>query len=598
MFAQLVGLPGAGKSTIAARLERLYPDRFTCVVVELETIPELLKNRPIKTLFTFFRLTPFFLYAILGVHSPLGWRARLVPVLVLLKVLLAFKRLRREGADSEKIQFLDDFVYQLAISLFGYSTRLPSRVILRIFLTVLRNDFVLPIFIDTDGDQARQRAASRPHGLPERMAGLNHDILKKVYANQAALLEQLKALSPRAIRVDNRQDAAQCTDRICDEVQPYLSGNCPKPTVAHFVFNLTGYSGAARQALSLARHIDGFDAVVFNLHRKHPTRSAIDAADRGIRVVHLSRGRPIKSAVVIAYFTWRYRIQIFHLHGMVVVGLLAGLLLRRRLILKTTLLGTDDLDSFRGRVIDRILLKLVERVDINVAISTAIAQINRRYLPPEKVITLPNGVSTRVSAHAKQDPIFCTVGLVCRRKRTHLVIERFLAYYAQIDDAKLYVIGPYGDNDDLEEADEGYAQYCVSLIPPVHRSKVVFTGLLPRDEVERLYQASLAFVCLSEYEGMPNALLEAMAANCVPITSEIGGVAREIIPDQRCGYVLGNGDRFPTIDELREISCGLASRRRVDACYGLDMIAKRYSRIYSNLLSSGASFPRKDQSHE
>jgi len=89
MFVQLVGLPGAGKSTIAARLEQLYPDRFTRVAIEVETFPSLLRSRPIETLTTLITLAPIFLYAILGLHSRLGLGKRLVPVFVLLKILLA-----------------------------------------------------------------------------------------------------------------------------------------------------------------------------------------------------------------------------------------------------------------------------------------------------------------------------------------------------------------------------------------------------------------------------------------------------------------------------------------------------------------------------
>ncbi len=582
MLAQLVGLPGSGKSTLAARLEELDPDRFGRVTVEPQTIPALLARRPLGTLAVLARLSPFIVYTLLAARSPLGWRDRFLPVTGLLNLLLAHRQLRREAADASKVYLYDEFVYQRALSLFGTSTRLPPRIVLRAFLSVLRRAFVLPIFVAADAAEARRRATDRAAGLPQRLAGLEPDIVEKIYANQAALLGELRALSPRALRIDTRGDLARSLEQARSRLRDLTSrGRESVPKVAHFVFNLTGYSGAAQQALALCRRLEGFDPILFNCTRSRRGESA--ASGDEVHVVRLSRN-VVSSAIAIAYTTWLYRIRIFHLHGPVAAALIAGVLLRRRLVLKTTLLGWDDLDSLAGDLKGRILRAFAKRVDANVALSSAIAEINRKHLPAEKVLVLPNAVDIRTPAAAKRDPIFCVVGLVCRRKRTHLAIERFLDGYADLEGARLVVIGPHGDVPELDEGSEEYFQYCVSLIPPERRSQIEFTGGLGRGEVEELYRASLALLLFSRSEGLPNALLEAMAANCVPITSELGGVAREVIENGESGFVVGDEDPLPDVEALRACSESRAPRRRIEACYTFEVLTERYSRLYSSLL--------------
>ena len=300
MFVQLVGLPGAGKTTIAMRLAQLYPERFASLAIDHETLPRLLWSRPIATLATLVTLTPIFSHAILAVRAPLGLRERLVPAFSLLKSLLALQRLRREGTDSEKIWLVDGFVYQLALSSLGYSTKAPPRRLLKGFLRILRSDFVLPIFIATEAREAMERARTRPEGFPERLAALDQATVQTIYARQAALLQELRALTPRALWVENQGDAMQCVDEIRMQIGKHLRTADTRPTVAHFVFNLTTYSGAAQQALSLCRHLRDYDGVLFNVERSR-TKLEIAPVSDGVRVIHLPRN-PIKSAFFIACF--------------------------------------------------------------------------------------------------------------------------------------------------------------------------------------------------------------------------------------------------------------------------------------------------------
>jgi glycosyltransferase involved in cell wall biosynthesis len=85
---------------------------------------------------------------------------------------------------------------------------------------------------------------------------------------------------------------------------------------------------------------------------------------------------------------------------------------------------------------------------------------------------------------------------------------------------------------------------------------------------------------------MPNALLEAMAANCVPITGEIGGIAREIIEDEGQGFVLAEHAPAPTLEQLIDCSASSGPRERIKDHFDLSQIARRYETIYAALLQA------------
>ena len=358
-----------------------------------------------------------------------------------------------------------------------------------------------------------------------------------------------------------------------------------EPTVAHFCYNMRSYGGAARQAVGLARRIRGFRSIFFNFEEVPRAHAELtDPSEDGFPVVHVPRPQHRRVVAVLRYAR-RFGADIFHVHGLIGAALLAGRLSRKPMVLKTTLLGTDDLDAIRAKRFGRLWLELVRGVDVNVALSVAIETINAKHLGSTRIERLPNGVELGASVRAKTDPCFCVVGLLAPRKRTHVAIERFLASYAGDEAARLYVVGPGAGDVGLAETDCEYLQYCRSWVPAERRQQVVFTGHLESAELRRIYAASLGFFCFSEFEGMPNALLEAMAANCVPIVGEMGGVAKEIIPSAGTGFVLAPGDPMPSLEDLRRVSAARSPAARMHAAYSFESVAERYAEIYASLLS-------------
>jgi glycosyltransferase involved in cell wall biosynthesis len=78
--------------------------------------------------------------------------------------------------------------------------------------------------------------------------------------------------------------------------------------------------------------------------------------------------------------------------------------------------------------------------------------------------------------------------------------------------------------------------------PLVDRGAIRFTGVIGHDALGPLLEEHLVYLLPSEFEGMPNALLEAMAHACVPVVSRMSSGISEVIRDGENGYLAPCGD--------------------------------------------------------
>ena len=62
-----------------------------------------------------------------------------------------------------------------------------------------------------------------------------------------------------------------------------------------------------------------------------------------------------------------------------------------------------------------------------------------------------------------------------------------------------------------------------------------------REDIPPLLKAASIFVMPSRWEGMPNALMEAMAAGCAVVATEVAG-CRDLVTDQGNGLLVPPGD--------------------------------------------------------
>lgn len=156
-----------------------------------------------------------------------------------------------------------------------------------------------------------------------------------------------------------------------------------------------------------------------------------------------------------------------------------------------------------------------------------------------------------------------TVGRLNPQKNQKLLIKAF----AEIsDNYKDYTLEIYGDGPlktDLE-----------SLIKELGmENRIILMGTY-KDVLDRIYGSRL-FVMTSNYEGMPNALIEAMCLGIPVICSDCPcGGPRELIKNGENGYLFKNDD----IEQLKEYMSQLLDKFDIDMCLKEKEICKTHSK--------------------
>lgn len=116
------------------------------------------------------------------------------------------------------------------------------------------------------------------------------------------------------------------------------------------------------------------------------------------------------------------------------------------------------------------------------------------------------------------------------------------------------------------------------------------TLLGTRKDVPQILKACDLFVFPSRTEGMPNALLEAMAAGCAIVCTDVAG-NRDLISDGDCGVLVAPASPDALAEGILKVleDTALAKRlgsraRRVAAeTYGLSAMVRRYLEVYGIL---------------
>lgn len=107
--------------------------------------------------------------------------------------------------------------------------------------------------------------------------------------------------------------------------------------------------------------------------------------------------------------------------------------------------------------------------------------------------------------------------------------------------------------------------------------RIHFHGRVPPEQVQPLLQRSQAILLMSDFEGLPVALLEAMAAGVVPVVRSIESGIPELVLHERTGLLVSN-DPVEAAAALVRLSrepelwqrCSTQSRALVEGGYGAE----------------------------
>jgi glycosyltransferase involved in cell wall biosynthesis len=239
-----------------------------------------------------------------------------------------------------------------------------------------------------------------------------------------------------------------------------------------------------------------------------------------------------------------------------------------------------------------VAVRLTDRwVARHVCVSQSVKEfsIKRGRLPTEKLVVIPNGVDVARFVAATACPveslgvsrgrrIMVHVGRLDRQKGLAWLVALIPRVFAQLPQHDLVLVGTGGQRESLR----GLAQE-LGVGDRVH-----FAGF--RDDVPEILASSDVLVLASLWEGMPNVVLEAMAAGKPVVATDVEGVAEALGP-HAAEQIVHRPDAKMFAERLVEIAknaelaakLGAANRRRAEQFFSLDRMAAAYCELYRSL---------------
>jgi glycosyltransferase involved in cell wall biosynthesis len=302
----------------------------------------------------------------------------------------------------------------------------------------------------------------------------------------------------------------------------------------------------------------------------------------------------------------RGEIDLIHLNGFSQKNLLMvtmAKLMRKGLVQKLTSLGADDPGSLGPTWGGRLARWCYARVDRVVGVSPAFLDGER--LPEalrRKTVLIPNGVDLdrfRPLADGQErlelrraldlppdEPVVVFVGFCSQDKDPWTLWEAWRAVRRRRGGRlRLLFIGATASS--YQEVDPQLAarlrraieeEGCGGQVRFIERTS----------EIERYLRASDLFVQTSRREGLPNALLEAMASGLPCAATRLPGLAGWLIEDGANGILFDPGD-VEALGEALDRLChdapeaqrlGLAARRTIEQRFSIAQAAASYAELY------------------
>ena len=178
----------------------------------------------------------------------------------------------------------------------------------------------------------------------------------------------------------------------------------------------------------------------------------------------------------------------------------------------------------------RLLPHLLPEADAITAVTRPVAERVLAYpgVDPSKVRVIPNGVDRGFWAPSeaapdvgRRPPMILSIGRLTPVKGHDVLLRAFARVRERVSEARLVLVG------------EGESQESLERLAGELRlgDAVAFAGHLPKEQIRPLMDEARVFTLPSRSEGMPLALLEAMAAGVPSVATRVGGVPGLVAPD-------------------------------------------------------------------
>ncbi len=369
--------------------------------------------------------------------------------------------------------------------------------------------------------------------------------------------------------------------------------------------------GMQTHTLALAQHLQAIGVNVFVVTRSYPGLPLYEEV--GGLPIHRVRVRSNASKIEtsLQFINGALKLmkerqahfQIIHSHQVIsptTVGLIGRELMQKKVVVNphSTTHGGDLGILLRLRPLTGglRLFWMKKRADAFVAISQDIKDVLIKLgFPPDKIVYISNGVDTthfsplsapgkaacRQSLNLADGPIIVFVGRLVAVKQLDVLIKAFAGLAPGLSaSAQLLIVGDGEERARLENQ-------AVELgVGP----QVKFIGSVAN--VKPYLQASDIFVLPSRNEGLPVALLEAMACSLPCVASATGGIL-DVIRSGVNGLMAPPGDvqalqnalKTLLLDPTLAAQLGRQARQDAHQNYSMERTVQDYVQLYRSLLA-------------
>lgn len=178
------------------------------------------------------------------------------------------------------------------------------------------------------------------------------------------------------------------------------------------------------------------------------------------------------------------------------------------------------------------------------------------YVPRNKLKFIPNGIAIPASqppTSQERERAFLAVGRVTRQKGFDVLFRAYAEVAEEFDDWRLVIVG---------DGEERSALCTLARELGIQR-RIEWVGEVV--DPFPYYQLSSIFVLPSRYEGVSNALLEAMAHGAASIATSAASSADEVIADGEDGIVVPADDQIALANAMRQLASNSCLRDKMAA---------------------------------
>ena len=355
-------------------------------------------------------------------------------------------------------------------------------------------------------------------------------------------------------------------------------------------------SGAEKQFTLLATRLpkDEFDVRVVALTRGGPYEEELRQADIPVTILD-KRWR----CDPVAWWRLRSIIRDFDpdiVHSWLFAGNAFGRMAAGKSSRAKLVVSERCVDSWKSGWQLKIDRWLAERTSRLVANSQAVAEFYRQQgFPSERIVVIPNGVEIPPEENPDHDKVrdrllaefdlpsgaklVGYIGRLAKQKRVDDLLWAMQLLKQMTANVHLLVVGDGPERDTLRK--RAIDVDCAKVVRFADH----------RDDAASIFSQLQVFWLASDFEGMSNSVMEAMAAGVPVVASDIAP-NRELVVEGETGHLISVGDTagFARVtdrllehrDEARAM--GQAGRERMQQHFGVDIMVQAHVDLYHDIV--------------